>query len=140
MTEKRATAKVAAEVAELEFVRMCEAHRINPEPELADDDERAAWADVKAPIVRLLTAGSLIVDPAGLPTYTPPGSGKGITFYKATGATYMALETYPATKQLQNTVAAMAEMTRTNAPEFGKMDLADFQACLKVAKLFLAER
>jgi hypothetical protein len=95
---------------------------------------------MKAPIVRSLMAGTLIVDAAGLPTYTPPGSSKGFTFHRATGATYMALETYATAKQLQNTVAAMAEMTHSNAGEFSKLDLADFQACLRVAKLFLAER
>jgi hypothetical protein len=132
-------AKIAREVADAEFVRLCEAHRIEHDIE-RDEAELAEWTALKGSIVRDIMAGTLIVGEDGNPTYTPPGSSKGLTFRKATGATYMALETYAGGKNMQNTVAAMAEMTHTDKGEFSRLDAPDFQACLRIGKLFLGER
>jgi hypothetical protein len=133
-------AKIAREVAGAEFVRMCEAHRIEHDTAEMGEDELKEWTELKKPIVRDIMAGTLIVGEDGNPTYTPPGSSHGLTFRKATGATYMALETYAGGKNMQNTVAAMAEMTHTDKGEFSKLEAADFQACLRIGKLFLSDR
>lgn len=129
--------KIAKEVAESEFVRMCEANRIEHDTADLTEEELADWDEQRRDIVRDLRAGTLIVGEDGKPTYTPPGASKGFTFHAPTGATLMALETYAGTKQLSNTVAAMAEMTHSDRGEFGKMAAPDMRACLRVAKLFL---
>jgi hypothetical protein len=131
--------KVAREVAEAEFARMCDAHRIDHDTSDLDDEERAEWEAMKKPVVRDIMRGTIIVDENGLATFTPPGSAKGYTFHRATGATYIALETY-AKKDMQNMVAAMAEMTHTDRGELSKLELPDFQICLRLGKLFLADR
>jgi len=132
--------KIAREVAEIEFARLCDAHRIEHDEAELDEAELDEWKAIKAPIVRALMAGTLIVDESGLPTYTPPGASRGVTFHKATGATFIALETYAGAKNLQNTIAAMAELTHSDRSEFAKMEAPDFQACLRLTKLFLSER
>jgi hypothetical protein len=138
---KRRVPKVAREVAEAEFERMCEAHRIEHDTSEMTEDEAKEWADdIRGPLVRELMSGVLIVGEDGNPTYTAPGSTKGITFRAPTGATLMALETYAGAKNIANLVAAMADMTHTDRSEFGKMPARDVQACARVAKLFLADR
>lgn len=138
---KRRVPKVAREVAEAEFERMCDAHRIDHDTSEMTEAEAKEWTeDVRGPLVRDLMSGSLIVGDNGDPTYTAPGSTKGITFHRATGATLMALETYAGTKGISNMFAAMEDMTHTGRGEFGKMDARDVQACARVAKLFLADR
>jgi hypothetical protein len=140
ITEKRKT-KIAREVAEAEFLRLCEAHRVDYDPTEMTDAELAEWNDdLKAPIVRDIMAGTLIVGEDGNPTYTPPGASKSITFHAPTGATLMALETYAGGKNIANLVAAMADMTHTDRGEFGRMAARDVQSCARVAKLFLADR
>ncbi len=129
--------KIAPEVAEADFERMCEAHRIDTAQMLEDDEE---WPSVKASIMRSLVAGTLIVGDDGLPTYTPAGSAKGYTFRRATGATYMALETYPGAKNMKNMCCAIADMTHTDVGEFSRLDALDFQVCMRLGKLFLADR
>lgn len=138
---KRRVPKVAREVAEAEFERMCEAHRIEHDTADMTETEATEWRDdIRAPLVRDLMSGALIVGEDGNPTYTAPGSTRGITFHPPTGATLMALETYAGAKNIANLVAAMADMTHTDRGEFGKMAARDVQACARVAKLFLADR
>jgi hypothetical protein len=129
---------VAREVAETEFERMCDAHRIDTASMAENDADE--WAGVKAALVRVIMSGALIVGSDGLATYTPPGSAKGLTFRRATGATYMALETYAGGKNMRNMCAAMADMTQADVGDFSKLDAPDFQICLRLGKLFLADR
>lgn len=134
------TPKVAREVAEADFGRMCDAHRIDQNTGEMSEDELLEWNAVKKLVVRDLMSGRVIVGADGLPTFTPPGASKGFTFHKATGATYIALETYAGAKNMQNMVAAMAEMTHTDRGELSKLEAADFQVCLRLGKLFLSDR
>ncbi len=132
--------KIAKEVAEVDFLRMCDAFRIDHDTSELSEEERTEWDDLRGTLLRDLRAGTLVVAEDGKPTYTPPGAPKGLTFHPPTGATIMALETYAGQKNIANLVAAMADMTRTDRGEFGKMNARDFQACARVAKLFLADR
>ena len=130
--------KVARAVAEAEFERMCAAHRIEHDAE-RDEAEQKEWDDMKAPIVRMLMRGSLIVGENGNPTYTPP-SGDPLTFHKATAASWIALETYGVGKNISNMIAAMAELTHTDRSSIARLEAADWQACTKVTTLFLSDR
>jgi len=132
------TLKVAEEVAESEFSRMCAAFRVDEDTSELDEKDLAEWNELRGAIVRDICRGLLVIDPEGRPVYTPAG-GKPITFNPPTGATIMALETYK-DKQLSNTVAAMADMTQTNRGDFSRMPARDFQACTRLAKLFLADQ
>jgi hypothetical protein len=141
LPNKKRVPKVAREVAEAEFERLCEAHRVEHDTAEMTDAEATEWRDdIRAPIVREIMSGTLIVGEDGNPTYTVPGTAKGLTFHGPTGATLMALETYAGGKNIANLVAAMADMTHTDRGEFGKMAARDVQACARVAKLFLADR
>ena len=131
--------KVAEEVAAAEFVRMCEANRIDHGTAELDEEELAEWEKLRAPIVRDIMGGQLVIDASGRPVYTPE-IGKAITFNPATGATLMALETHGKGKDVSNMVAAMADMTGTSKGDFSRLGVRDFQACGRIARLFLADR
>jgi hypothetical protein len=139
-TASKATPKVAREVAESEFLRICDAFRIEHDTSALPADELEEWKDLTEPIIRNIMRGIIIVDDEGKPTYTPPGAAAGVTFHFPTGATLTALETYPREKQIANMMAAIAEMTHTDRSDFGKMRAADVQACCRLGKLFLADR
>jgi hypothetical protein len=134
--------KVAREVAEAEFARMCDAYRIEHDAAEMPKDELEEWNNLRNGIVRDMMSGAIVVGADGNPTYTAPeaGGAVSITFHPPTGATLLALETYPGGKQIANMLAAMADMTRTDRGEFGKMPSRDVHACSRLAKLFLADR
>lgn len=130
--------KVATEVAEAEFLRLCEANRVDTDTSELTEEERRDWEGLKGDIVKDIRRGTLIVGEDGKPTYTPPGSSKGYTFHPATGATLMALESYGSGKNISNLVAAMAEVTRTaDRGEFSRLPAKDFQACSRIMRLFI---
>lgn len=137
---KASTPKVAREVAEGEFARMCDAHRIETDTSELDESDAEELEGLKRPIMRALMTGSLIVGDDGNPTFTPPGGGPPVTFHKATAATYIALETYAGKKDMANMIAAICEMTRSERGAFAKMEAPDFQVCLRLGKLFLQDR
>jgi hypothetical protein len=130
--------KVNKETAEVEFIRICDANRIDHDTTEMSEDELKSWNDLKDQIVRLIKIGTLIVGDDGKPTYTPPGGSKGYTFHPATGATFMALETYDGKKNAANLTAAMVELTHSDRGEFSKLPAKDFNACMRVLTLFLA--
>lgn len=134
------TMKVAAEVAEAEFSRMCKAFRIDEDTSEFDADELASWNALRDPILKDIGLGRIIVDAEGLPTYTPPDGGKAVKFKPPTGATLMALETHGKGKDISNSVAAMGDMTETNKGDFSRMAVRDFRACMRLTNLFLSDQ
>jgi hypothetical protein len=133
--------KVAREVAESEFEKLCSLNRIEHDTAEMTPEEKTEWeTEIRGPIVREIMAGTVIVSDDGRPTFTPIGGSKGYTFYPATGATLMALETYQGGKSTANMMAAMTEMTRTEKGEFSRMALRDVNAAGRLARLFLSDR
>jgi len=131
--------KVAAEVAAAEFDRMCAGMRVEQDLAELDEDELVAWNGLRDPIVKDIQRGQLVISEAGLAVYTPLG-GKALTFNPPTGATLMALEAHGKGKDVSNMVAAMADMTGVGKGEFSRMPARDFQACGRLARLFLADQ
>lgn len=130
--------KIALEVAEAEFERMCDSRRIDTNVAEMDDDDASSFEAIRKRVLRAIQRGELVVSENGDPVYTPPG-GKPITFYKPTGATFMAMDGKN-DGPMARTVSAMHEMTRTGRGEFSKLEAPDFQLCTALATLFLAPR
>src|SRR5690606_7248526 len=129
---------VAREVAEQEFVRMCESRRIDLDDSEWTDQEKEKFGEERKHIVDLIRRGLLTVAEDGTPTYTADG-GKTFTFHIPTGATFMAMESHAPTKQVSNTVAAVTEMTRSAAGELSKLSVWDFRAVMRVGSFFLEQ-
>lgn len=128
--------KIAEDVAEKEFDRICAANRIDVDVSALDEEDLKDWLEQRGKIVLDIRRGKLVVDAEGKPVYTP-ATGGSLTFHPATGATVMALETYK-DKGVSNQVAVMEELTRSGRGTFAKLPLADFQACRRVANLFFS--
>lgn len=118
---------------------MCDANRIEHDEAKLAPGELAEWTDVRSKIVADICNGQLVIDTEGRPVFTPRG-GKSLTFNQATGATLMALETHGKDKAVSNMVAAMADMTGASKGDFSRMSARDFQACGRIAGLFLSDR
>lgn len=131
---------VARDVAEADFVKMAETFRVDLDESELDDEEKEKLAAHRDGIVREIMRGRIIVDEAGLPTYTPRGEGPPVTFHKPTGATLLALETYAGAKNIANTIAATADMTHLDRSVFGRMELRDVQIVMRLTTLFLQDR
>ena len=135
--------KVAQDVAEEDFERMCASRRVSTDPEEMDADDYEGLLALKKRIVRAIMAGDLVVMDDGDPVYTPPVSGsKPIHFYKATGATFMAMDGTgrdPEGNQ-GRMVRALTEMTRSAKGEIAKLEVPDYTLCSQLCNLFLAGR
>ena len=133
------TAKVAIEVAEQEFARMCAANRIDTDETELDKDELKEWRDMRDPIVRDICRGRLAIDTEGRPVYTT-AQGKALTFRPATTATFIALQTYGKGKDVENLLAALGDLTGIGKGELSGEFARDFHAVSRIANLFLADR
>lgn len=130
--------KVAEEVAEQEFDRMCAAARIDTDTSEMNEKDLAVWTAQRRSIVKDIRRGTLIVGDDGMPTYTPPGGAKGFTFHLPTGATLIAAKSRE--NDIEGTCLALADMTREDRGTFSKLDRFDLYACARLAGLFLADQ
>jgi hypothetical protein len=139
------TEKIAAEVCEVEFKRLCVARRIDSDESSMTADELASFKATKAKIMRLLAAGSLVITPApaNLPIYTPvvPSDDeskphKPLTFYKATGATMMAQDGFGPFENVARVVAVATEMTKSETGAISRLDIEDVRAVNDITNFF----
>lgn len=130
--------KIAKEVAEAEFDRFIQANDI-----LVDDcmekEDRDAFNEQKARIVRAIEAGAMVVNEDGEPVYTPQRTkdAEALTFHEPTGASLMAMDRKKKNEDVGKLYATMGDMTRTDAKTFSNMKMADLKVCMAVTTLFL---
>lgn len=139
--------KVAKEVAEQEFDRLCQAWRVSTDTEsmstapakTKDGDgpsELEAFEEIKSKVVRRIMLGSLTVDESGIPTYTPPiPSGKPLTFRKLDGA--ILISSGRKKNDMEKIADMIAGMTQKPPVEIAKLDAPDLLFCGTLISLFL---
>jgi hypothetical protein len=123
--------KVAKEVAELEFERICAFARVDTDDSEWSDEEKSKWEELRSELVTLIRKGALVVSEDGAPMFA------GLKFRAPTGAAIMAFETYAPDKKMSNLAAVMCELTGSDKGTFGKMHARDFNACSHITTLFL---
>jgi hypothetical protein len=129
--------KIAAEVCEQEFKRLCSARRIDDDVAGMSAEEVKDFNDRKRPLVRAMARGELVIDKEGNPVFTPPG-GKAITFHKATGATMMAGDGHGPGQEIHRLVAIATEMTKSTPGDLSKLELEDFRTVSDITNFLLA--
>src|SRR5690606_12259749 len=113
--------KVALEVAEQEFIRMCAARRIDTDERQMKAKEKKDFLELKGAVVKLIQEGRLEVSETGSEvTYNTYG-GQKFTFKKAGGSTLLALETHEG-KNIANMYEALADMAGVAANRFTALD------------------
>lgn len=131
--------KVAREVAEAEFTRLCAARRVDADEAAMDEKDRKDFLETKDAVVKRIMSGELAVEDHGECVYTPPVEGaQPIRFHRTTGAMLMAVDDAPEGKNVAKAAAVMADITKTPRGHLAKMDIADFNFCIKLVTLFLA--
>ena len=128
--------KVAAEVCEQEFKRLCAARRIDDDVASMTEPERKAFEARKRPLMRAMARKELIISPEGNPVFTPQG-GKPITFHKATGASLMAGDGFADGQDVHRLVAVATEITKSTPGDLSKLELEDFRAVSDIANFLL---
>lgn len=129
--------KVAREVAEQDFVRMCEARRIDLSEMTVE--EKNDFKGIKEPIIEAIQDRTLTVAENGDPTFVA-SNNESFTFKPPTGATFIAMETHPEGKKISNLLEALADMAERPSGDFAKLPGRDAKLCMKLGNLFLADR
>lgn len=128
--------KVAAEVAEQEFNRFCEAMDLDVDPAGMDDDDKALFVDSKRRLVKAIRGGSLTIDEKGQPVFTP-SVGSPIVFGEPIGEQLMAGDAKKASHSHARLFAVLAEITKNPESRFRKMANRDLKVCKALGLLFL---
>lgn len=130
--------KVAAEVAESEFVRFCESMELDVDLTAMDDEDKAGFRQAKRRMIDAMMRGKLVVDDDGQPVYTPSkGNVAPITFREPTGASLMAMDSKRAGHDVTKMYSTMADLTQESVQRFSKMLNRDLRVCLAITMLFL---
>ena len=132
--------KIAADVAEAEFLRFTETMDLDVDKADMDEDDARGFEKQKARIIKALMAGSLVINDDGEPVFTPCQSGPDavpITFHEPTGASLMAMDGKKKNADVSKMFSVMGNMTKTSSATFSKMVNRDLNVCLAVTTLFL---
>lgn len=127
--------KVALEVCEPEFQRMCAGRRIDTDVDEMSEAEKATFERHRDTVLRAMRRGHLVVNGDGDPEFTPPSGNKVLKFARMTAATLVSIEKADGNNAMS--MAATAEMTGTAPSQISKLDIADFKVCGALAMIFL---
>lgn len=126
--------KVAAEVAEQEFNRLCDHIDVDTDLSDMDEEDRASFDQHKRTLVRAIQLGRLRVEDSGLPVYTTFG-GEDLPFIEPTGG--VLLNGGKKDSDTKKMYMMISELTSGKA-QCGKLPMKDVKVLLAVAALFLA--
>lgn len=133
------TPKVAAEVAEAEFVRFVESMDLDVETSRMSEEDRQSFDAQKTRIVRAIMDGCVVVNEKGEPVFRPrSGTPSEIVFHEPEGAALMAMDNRKKGHDVSKMFAVMAEQTKQPATVFAKMPMRDLKVAQAIATLFLA--
>jgi hypothetical protein len=130
--------KVAQEVAEADFVRLCAKRRIDVDETGMTEKEIETLAKMRAKIVKQITLGNLLIDEDGLATYTPPvPDGKPLVFRMANAATLMAQDDAKGKGDHHQMIAMLAALTGWTKNDLSKLAPPDYLFCSTLVGVFL---
>lgn len=132
--------KIAQEVAEQEFSRFVDAMALDVDESGMDEEDLEGFKQQKDKIIKAICDGSLIINDAGEPVFTPTRvkDAEPITFHEPDGAALMAMDRRKSKENIAKLYATMGEITKLPAKTFATMKMADLKVCLAIVTLFLA--
>ena len=128
------------ELAEAEFLRMCE--NCDIETEFAEDEktEADAFEKEKRAVVKLIQKGSLVITEEGNAEYTPQRSvsQKPVTFKEPRGSALTAMGGVGKDQEMKRIMLAMVDFSDAHSvKQFIQMSKRDVAACLLLGSIFL---
>jgi hypothetical protein len=129
--------KIAKEVAEKEFEKLCANRRIVSDLTELDDLEKSIFLSRKAKLVRLMMNGSLVLQEKGELVYTPVTDGvTPITFHRATAAVLM--EGDSAKGSVERLLLMATALTKSEDGRLAKLEIPDFRAVDEITAFLIA--
>lgn len=130
-------AKVAAEVADDEFARWCDAMDLDVDPLGMDGEDKASFAQAKRRIVEQIIAGRARVDEDGQLTYDPKSGGDTLVFQEPDGAILMEMDKKKRDHDVRKMYAVAAGITKQQISRFARMKQRDLRFVSATVALFL---
>ena len=132
-------AKVAYEVAELEFEKFCAFWELDVDPEHMDDDDLKAYNKTKRLISRAITMGRCVVEDSGELVYTTTYSKDTgqVHFSMPDGSVIQASDSGKDGYNVKRMIQVLCAATKLPPIRFQRMDSRDFNFCQAVIGLFL---
>jgi hypothetical protein len=130
--------KVATEVAEAEFARFLATFDLDwGETAALDDDERKSFEQMKAPVIRAMTRGTLVIDGNGEPVFTATDGFNPITFREPKGKAVLNNKGDGSGARMG---ALMVALTGESALRFDGLPLRDLKVCMAITNLVFTSR
>lgn len=130
------TDKVAPDVCEGEFLRMCRARRIDTDVAEMTKGDQKLFELFKKAFVKAMRKGELVINADGNPEFTPPG-GQKITFHETTGAVLMAQDGFGTNDDIARVTAVATAMTKSAPGALSKLHVVDFGTVNDVANFLM---
>lgn len=134
--------KVAGEVADLEFDRLCKYYNVDTNPEYMDEKDLESFNNLRRKLTFPIREGHLTVDEGGVPTYAMQYEGfealTSLTFKVPTGHAIASWDKFSDREGIKKLNSYMGNMTSQTDMVFIKMDGRDLQVCQAIVTLFLA--
>lgn len=128
--------KIPAEMAEEEFIRMCDAAGIDHDMTGETQESIDGFNDIRRKIVKAFMLGDLVLSDAGLPIYTTTG-GKRLEFREMTGAVLMSMDKVKDGENTKKMFTAISELTGGGVPP-AQLKMKDTRVLFALVSAFLA--
>jgi hypothetical protein len=128
--------KVALEVAQADFERMCVARRVKLDQAGWDAEDVSTFKVLRDKAESAICAGALRIEQDGTPIFTAQGGeqkGKEFKLRPANGASLIAQDGKVGAARC---FAALAELTKLNVGEFAKLEVPDVDVLSTLYTLF----
>lgn len=131
---------IEREMAEQEFYRFTHTMDLDVDESSMNQEDLEGFKQQKEKIIRAIQTGSVIINEAGEPVFTPrrTDGAPAIIFHEPDGAALMAMDRRKAQESIAKLYAAMAEITKVPAKTFANMKMPDLKICIAIVTLFLA--
>ena len=127
--------------AEVEFQRFADVQDLDIDTDDMDAEDKSTFDNQKRRLILALMKGSLVINEAGLPVYTPhnPESGdtEAITFHAPGGADFIQMDRKKKNYDITKTHALLASMTHLPETTFLNLKGGDYLMCTAIIGFFM---
>lgn len=128
--------KIPAEMAEEEFIRMCDAVGIDHDMTGETQETIDGFNDIKRKLVKAFMLGDLILSDSGMPIYTTM-AGKRLEFKEMTGAVLMSMDRVKEGENTKKMFTALNELTGGGVAP-AQLKMKDTRVLFALISAFLA--
>jgi len=127
--------QIVKEVAEQDFLRFCEAQRIDTGFEDFTEEDKDAFDGHKRKIVKAIQRGQIVVNDQNQAVFT--ANNLELVFKQPKGSSLIAMDRAKKGQDMGAMYNVMGDIVGQHPSVFSKMDAVDVKVCLAVTALFL---